>query len=49
MPTRAELKANAKQALTGKWGKGALITLCYILVVLGINIVIGVLSFIPFI
>ncbi len=49
MPTRAELKANAKQALTGKWGKGALITLCYLLVMIGINIVVAILSFIPFI
>ena len=49
MPTRAELKANAKQALTGKWGKGALITLCYVLVAVGVNIATTILSFIPFI
>lgn len=45
MPTRAEIKTNAKQALTGKWGKGALIVLCYVIA----SIVLGLLNIIPFI
>ena len=42
----SELRASARKALTGKWGKGALLTLCYWLITFVINFV---LNFIPFI
>lgn len=48
MLTRAELKTNAKHALEGKWGKGALISLCYVLVFFGIGLISGILKLIPF-
>ena len=40
----AELKAKAKESLKGKWGKAALVVLCYVLIIYGINFVLGLLK-----
>lgn len=47
MLTRAEIKTNAKQALEGKWGKGALITLAYMAFFFVVGFLIGLIQFIP--
>lgn len=38
-----ELKASARQSLQGKWGKGALIILSYLGIILLINLVLGII------
>ena len=42
----SEIRANARKSLQGKWKKAVLITLVYVLTVLGINFILG---FIPFV
>lgn len=42
----SEIRANARKSLTGKWGKGALVVLCYVLLMWVINFVLGLLSFV---
>lgn len=42
----SEIRANARKSLTGKWGKGALVVLCYLLIMWGINFVLGFLAFV---
>ena len=42
--TASQLRQEARANLTGKWGKGALITLCYLLIMWAISFV---LAFIP--
>lgn len=44
----SQLRANARESLQGKWGKAALLTLCYLLITFVINFVLGfILGFIP--
>ena len=42
----SEIRANARRALDGKWGKGALIILCYLLIMLFISFVLGIIPFV---
>ena len=42
----SEIRANARRALQGKWGKGALIVLTYLLIMLAISWVLSLFSFI---
>lgn len=42
----SEIKANARRSLQGKWGKGALIVLTYLLIMLGISWILTKLSFV---
>lgn len=44
----AKIRQNARESLTEKWGKAALITLCFILFEFAIVFLAGVLSVIPF-
>lgn len=47
--TLSEIRKNARESLTGKWGTAALLMLVYSLIEFGISIVYGVLSYIPLI
>ncbi len=42
-----EIRSKARESLSGKWGKAALITFCFILFVFAINFIAGLLSTIP--
>ena len=42
----SEIRANARRALQGKWGKGVLIVLIYLLIMLGISWILTKLSFV---
>jgi uncharacterized membrane protein len=42
----SEIRANARRALQGKWGKGVLIVLTYLLIMLGISWILTKLSFV---
>ncbi len=39
----SELRANAREALRGKWGKAALLTLCYFVIVFGISFLLNLI------
>lgn len=43
----AEIRQSARNNLTGKWGKAALMTLVYSLIMFGIGFIAGILSIIP--
>ncbi len=44
--TSANIRANAREALKGKWGKGAILTLVYVLVCFAISFVLNLIPFI---
>lgn len=45
----SQIRANARESLVGKWGKAALLTLSYIVIMFAINWVVDLLVAIPFI
>lgn len=44
----SQIRQEARNSLTGKWGKAALMTLVFFLITFGINFALGLLSVIPF-
>lgn len=42
----SQIRANARQALTGKWGKGALLVLCFGVISLGISFILNLIPLI---
>lgn len=44
----SELRENARKSLIGKWGKAALITLCFMVVEFAMSFILGIVSGIPF-
>lgn len=42
----SELRANAREALKGKWGKAALFTLCYVLIMFVVSFLLNLIPFV---